>query len=216
MLIRLFACAWALLCAVTASAQELTSLPVPTVEYAADRVLETESGTFNGRVYAAKGRERGEMEAGGMRSVLILRMEEQKGWMLMPAQRMYQELDFAKARQQMGGKPADDVKISAVGTEEVEGHSATKYKILMKDGSAGGFMWITPEGIAIKMDMIQKSGKKNERMTMTLKNLEIGAQDPSLFEVPAGWSKMPAFGGGMFGTGGGLLGGAKKLLGGGR
>lgn len=212
MLIRLFACAWALLCAATAGAQELTTLPVPTVEYAADRVIETDAGTFGGRVYAAKGKERAEMEAGGMKSVMILRLEERKGWMLMPAQRMYQELDFAKAREQ-AGKPSDDVKISAVGSNTVEGHAATKYKLVMTDGSAGGFVWITPEGIAIKMDMVQKSGKKRDRMTMTLQNLEIGAQDPALFEVPAGWSKMPAFGG-MFGAGGGLVGGAKKLFGG--
>jgi hypothetical protein len=212
MLIRLFACAWALLCAATAGAQELTTLPVPTVEYAADRVIETDSGTFGGRVYAVQGKERAEMEAGGMKSVMILRFEERKGWMLLPAQRMYQELDFAKAREQ-AGKPSDDVKISAVGPDTVEGHAVTKYKLVMKDGSAGGFVWITPEGIAIKIDMVQKSGKKHDRMTMTLQNLQIGAQDPALFEVPAGWSKMPAFGG-MFGAGGGLGGGAKKLFGG--
>ena len=144
-----------------------------------------ESGTFDGRVYAAKGKERGEMDAGGMTSVLILRTEEKKGWMLMPAQRMYQELDFAQARQKMGGTPANDVKIAAVGSDTVEGHAATKYKLVMKDGSAGGFMWITGEGIVIKMDMIQKSGRKNKRMTMTLKNLQIGPQNPSLFEVPS-------------------------------
>lgn len=216
MLIRLFACAWALLCAATASAQELTSLPVPTVEYSADRVLETEAGTFNGRVYFARGKERGEMEAGGMKSVLILHTEAQKGWMLMPSQRMYQEMDFAKARQHMGGNPANDVKIGAVGADTVEGHATTKYKLVMKDGSAGGFMWITADGIVVKMDMIQKSGRKNERMTMTLKNLQVGTQDPALFEVPANYSKMPAFGS-MFGMGGGgLVGGAKKLLGAGR
>lgn len=216
MLIRLFACAWALLCAFTASAQELTTLPIPTVEYSADRVLEMESGTFDGRVYSAKGKERGEMDAGGMKSVLILRTEEKKGWMLMPSQRMYQELDFAQARQKMGGNPANDVKIAAVGSDTVEGHAATKYKLVMKDGSAGGFMWITGDGIVIKMDMIQKSGRKNERMTMTLKNLQIGPQDPSLFEVPSNYTKMPAFGG-MFGTGaGGIVGGAKKLFGAGR
>lgn len=201
MLIRLFACAWALLCALTASAQEVTALPVPTVEYAADRVLETEAGTFDGRVYAARGKERTEMAVGGMRSVLILRHAERKGWMLMPAQRMYQELDFARAREQ-SGRPADDVKISAVGSDTVDGRSATKYRLVLKDGSAGGYVWILPEGIVVKMDMIQKSGRKNERMTMTLRNLSIGAQDPALFEVPAGWSKMPAFGG-MFGAGGG-------------
>ena len=98
MFIRIFACAWALLCAATATAQETSPLPVPTVEYSADRVIEAESGTFGGRVYSALGRERTEMDAGGMKSVMILKLEENKGFMLMPAQRMYQELDLAKVR----------------------------------------------------------------------------------------------------------------------
>jgi hypothetical protein len=63
-------------------------------------------------------------------------------------------------------------------------------------------------------------------MTVTLKNLQIGPQDPAVFEVPSGYTKMPSFGAGAFGgaampgaatsAAGGVLGGAKKLLGLGR
>ena len=59
-------------------------LPVPTVEYSADRVIESEAGTFTGKVYSARDRERMETEMGGMRSVMILRRDKQIGWMLMP------------------------------------------------------------------------------------------------------------------------------------
>ena len=67
------------------------------------------------------------------------------------------------------------------------------------------------EGIAIRMDMLSKSDGKKTRITMTLKNLQVGAQDPQLFELPAGYNKMPAMGFG-FGKGKGLggLGGALK------
>jgi hypothetical protein len=226
MLIRLSACAWALLCA-TAAHAEGSPLPVPTVEYSADRVMETSAGTFNGRVYAARGRERAELEIEGMKSAMILKFDEKVGYMLMPAQKMYQTVDFAKARQQAGTGPTENVSISVVGREDVEGRSATKYKVLMKDGSAGGFMWFTDEGIAVKMDLLVKSGGgKSDRMTVTLKNLQIGPQDPAVFEVPSGYTKMPSFGAGAFGgaampgaatsAAGGVLGGAKKLLGLGR
>jgi hypothetical protein len=115
----------------------------------------------------------------------------------MPAQKMYMETDQHAARQQTAGMPAD-VTFSVVGPDTVEGVATTKYKLLMKDGTAGGFLWFTTEGIMIKMDAVQKEGKNSSRMTMTLKNLQIGPQDPQLFEVPSDYTKMAgglAFGG---------------------
>ena len=144
------------------------ALPVPTVEYSADRVVETEAGTFAGKVYSAKDKERAETSMQGMQSVMILRRDQQLGWMLMPAQKMYQQIDFAKAQQQSGAAPDSEVEITQVGSETIEGFDTTKYKMIMKDGSAGGFIWITGEGIAVKMDMLSKSDGKKTRITMTL------------------------------------------------
>jgi hypothetical protein len=39
-------------------------------------------------------------------------------------------------------------------------------------------------------------------MTVTLKNLKVGSQDASLFEVPSGYNAMPSMGGGFGGFGG--------------
>jgi len=174
-------------------------LPVPTVEYSADRVMETEAGTFEGKVYAAKDKERSETSLQGMTSVMILRRDKQLGYMLMPTQKMYQQMDFAKAQQQSGGQAADQVEITEVGSDTIEGQPTTKYKLIMKDGSAGGFMWFTKDGILMKMDTVVKNGRNKSRMTVTLKNLKIGSQDASLFEVPTGYNAMPSFGGGGFG-----------------
>src|SRR3569833_3624151 len=55
-------------------------LPTPTVEYSADRVMETEAGTFEGKVYAAKDKERSETNMQGMTSVMILRRDKQLGY----------------------------------------------------------------------------------------------------------------------------------------
>lgn len=186
-----------------------SSLPAPSVEYSADRIVETEAGTFEGKVYSSRDRERSETTMQGMQSVMILRRDRQLAWMLMPTQKMYQEMDFAKAQQQSGSAPDSQVEITEVGSDTVEGFATTKYKMLMKDGSAGGFIWITGEGIAVKMDMLSKSDGEKTRITMTLRNLQIGAQDPQLFELPEGYSQMPSFG---FGKGKGLggLGGALK------
>ncbi|MFC4308622.1 DUF4412 domain-containing protein [Steroidobacter flavus] len=177
---------------------EAATLPMPTVEYSADRIIETAQGSFEGKIFAAKDKERTETSMQGMQSVMILRKDQQLGWMLMPAQRMYQKLDFKQAQQQSGSQP-NDVEITEIGSDTVEGIAATKYKMIMKDGSAGGFLWITSEGITVKMDMLSKDGRDKNRTTVTLKNLVIGPQDAALFDPPADYKAMPSFGGGMKG-----------------
>lgn len=177
-----------------ASVAHGATLPMPCVEYSADRVMETSAGTFTGKVYVAKDKERSETNMGGMQSIMILRRDKQLGWMIMPMQKMYQTLDFAKAQAQSGAAPDSQVEITEVGTETVEGLSSTKFKMLMKDGSAGGFIWITEHGIPVKMDMLSKDGGAKTRMTITLKNVKIGQQDAQLFELPSGLSAMPNMG----------------------
>ena len=177
---------------------QAASLPIPRVDYSANRVIESEAGTFTGKVYAAKDKERTEIALRGMESVTIVRRDKRLGWLLMPSHRLYSQLDLARAQQQ-SGSPADDVSVEEIGLDTVEGHATTKYKLLMKDGSAGGFIWITGEGIAIKMDMLTKEGGKKSRMTMTLTNLKVGPQDAQLFELPRGYNSMPSVG--SFGVG---------------
>jgi hypothetical protein len=178
------------------------TLPVPTVEYSADRTIETEAGTMTGKVYSTRDKERSETNMRGMQTVIIIRRDKQLGYMLMPAQHMYQQLDLATAQKQSGSQASDQVDITQVGAETVEGHVTTKYKMVMKDGTAGGFIWITSDGVPVKMDMLSKSGGEKTRVTMTLSNLKVGAQDPQLFEVPGDYKALPKFGvaGGLSGV----------------
>jgi hypothetical protein len=192
---RLRSLALVALCTLGVTTQmEAATLPGPTVEYSADRVMETSAGTFNGKVYATKDKERSETSMGSMQSVMILRRDRQLGWMLMPSHKMYQTMDFAKAQAQSGAAPDDQVEITEVGSESIEGFQAKKFKMLMKDGTAGGFIWITEHGIPVKMDMLSKSGGEKSRMTVTLKNLKVGPQDAQLFELPSGYTAMPSMG----------------------
>jgi outer membrane lipoprotein-sorting protein len=191
----------ALLTASLASAQG-SPFPALSVDYSADRTIESEAGTFTGKVHVSGQKQRSETNMEGMQSVMIVRGDTKQGFMLMPAQRMAMALAYAQARQQSASGPPDDVSISVVGSEAIEGSETTKYKMLMKDGSAGGFLWITREGIIVKMDMLQKERGKKTRTTVTLRNVKIGPQDAALFEVPADYAQMPAMGGlGMPGMG---------------
>lgn len=169
-------------------------LPVPTVAYSAERVLETEQGSFTQRLHYACGKERSETDMGGLRSVVILRPDRGLGWMLMPAQRTYQQLDLAHARQQAGSAPAADVEVERVGTEIVAGREATKYRLVARDEGAGGFVWFTAEGIPVQMDLLSRQGRRQTRIKVSLRNLQIGPQDPALFELPEGYAPPAAMG----------------------
>ena len=182
-----------------ASAATAAPPPALSTEYSANRRIESDQGVIEGSIAAAPGRERSEMRVSGMSTVMILRSDRGLGWMLMPAQKMYMTMDFAKAAQQSGAAQNDQIDITEVGTETVEGQTATKYKMLMKDGSGGGFIWVTAQGIPVKMDFLSKSGGEKSRMTVTLKNLQIGSQDAQNFELPSGYTAMPNMG--NFGSG---------------
>lgn len=182
---------------ISTSLAEAAMPPPLSVEYSADRSIETDSGTIQGSIIAAPGMERGEMRMGAMASVMIVRMDARKGWMLMPAQKMYQELDFTQAAQQSGTVDPERVELEVAGTETVSGLATTKYKFVAKDRKSGGFLWYSAEGIPVKMDVLSKEGGRNSRMTVTLQNIRMGTQDRSAFEVPAGYNKLP--GGGLFG-----------------
>jgi hypothetical protein len=199
MFIRLFVALFLLACTMA----EAASLPVLTVEFSADRTMEIDQGTMHGRIVATPSVERSEVRIGDMSTVLILNKDKKTGYMLMPAQKMYQVMDFAQANKQAGAVVSEEVDVETVGQEVVSGQSATKYKFVMKDKSAGGFIWYTANGIAVKMDVVSKSGKDKTRMTVTLDNIRIAPQDPKSFEVPAGFAKLPSGGmlGAMTGTG---------------
>jgi hypothetical protein len=125
--------------------------------------------------------------------VTIIRPDKHLAWQLMPMQKMYMEMDFSSANK-MSGKAPDDVTIEKIGNESLDGINTTKYKILMKDKSAGGFIWLSPENIVLKMDFLSKEGKDKNRITTTLKNLKIEPQEAALFELPAGYQPMPSIG----------------------
>ena len=90
---------------------------------------------------------------------------------------------------------------TAMGEETLNGVKVTKYKTIATstDGKKfGGFSWRTKEGINLKQDLLYKEGNDKKRMLTELSNLKIGRQDPKLFEIPEGFTKLDM--GGMMGA----------------
>jgi outer membrane lipoprotein-sorting protein len=179
-----------MLCSHAASAD---TIPAANTAYSGIRQVVTAEGSFTQTVHHSHGKERNEMQMEGMSMIAIIRPDKKLAWQLMPMQKMYMQVDLATANK-MSGKAPDDVTIEKVGSDTLDGISTTKYKILMKDKSAGGFIWLTAENIPLKMDFISKEGKAKNRITMTLTNLKVEPQDAALFELPAGYHPMPSMG----------------------
>lgn len=172
---------------------QASSLPTPAVEYSADRTITSSMGDMQQKVFHSFGKERVEMQMEDVQTVMISRPDLGKFWNLMPMFEMYMEIDADKAGQ-MSGKAPDDMTIEKVGPDTVNGIATTKYKMLMKDKSAGGFLWLTAEHIPLQMDFISKEGGETSRVKMSMSNLKLGKQDAQLFELPEGLNQMPAMG----------------------
>lgn len=164
----------------------------PKVEYSGDSYMETAEGTMQGKVYSTPGRERREFVQQGERQIMIMHRDKKVVWMLMPEDKMYMEMKIPKEgrKDDLSGYKMETTR---VGTETVNGVSTTKNKIIMtapNGDKLGGFSWVSKEGIVVKLDAIAVEKNNKQRMKMELKNLKIGKQNPAMFEIPAGYTKM--------------------------
>ncbi len=181
----------------------------PQAEYSADETIQSEEGTIQQKVFVTPTKERKELLTGsGEGAVQIYRYDTKVMWMLMPSEKMYMEHSTAGPRRQGQGTDTSQwtYEDTAMGEETLNGIAVTKYKTIATstDGKKyGGFSWRTPEGINVKQDLLYKEGNDKKRMLTELSNLRIGRQDPSLFEIPEGFTKFDM--GGMMG---GMMGGA--------
>ncbi|MGH7228798.1 MAG: DUF4412 domain-containing protein [Nitrospiraceae bacterium] len=189
-----------LFCTVPVWAAQLSR---PQVEYSADSVMQTEEMTTEQHVYVTPAKERRETLTGsGDGSVQIFRYDSKVMWMLMPSEKMYMEHSMGKNK---GNDPSQwDFEETVMGEETLNGVKVTKYKTIATstDGKKyGGFSWRTREGISVKTDLLYKEGNEKKRMMTELKNVKVGRQDPQLFEVPKGYTKLDMSGmmGGMMG-----------------
>jgi hypothetical protein len=167
----------------------------PRVEYSADTVMETAEVSMKGHVNYAPKRERREMVTdGGDKMIMIMRLDKKMAWTLMPSEKMYIEMNLDQANSQAKDDTSKyKIEQTVIGPEMLNGVNTTKSKIIMtgpKGEKMGGFMWMTKDNIVVKMDAIAINKKDKMRFKTELTNLKVGKQDPALFEIPKGYTKM--------------------------
>jgi len=164
----------------------------PTVAFSAWRVITAGAATMEGPYYYAPGKHRSEMTMEGQTFTAIIREDREVLWTLLPQQNMYMELTFDARELGSGGafEGSDIVESREIGTEEVNGHRTTKYEVTVRDPggqTATGTLWATAQMIPVRMDMVLEDG---ESVVVELRDIEVGPQPDSLFEVPAGYTRL--------------------------
>src|SRR5208337_798360 len=154
-----------------------------------------------GKIYMAKDKMRMEpRQQSGPGGVLIVNLATQTSAVLMPGQKMYMEMPYGQGPQRqafnffrtsdVGNACGDWQKLATnrggtcrkVGNETVNGRNTVKYEGTQADGTTS-YVWLDP---SLRFP-VKWQGKNAEG---ELRNINVGSQPASLFEIPAGYQKM--------------------------
>jgi hypothetical protein len=156
-------------------------------EFSAKMVSTAAGRTATSKVYMKAGKFRFDNEAAG--SYTIARPDLKKVWVVMTAGKNYMEMGEAKEKE--SSVPAEKVKgevsRKAVGSETLDGHPTTKYEVTAtKEGKTvtSYQWWATDINFPVKTAAVDGS------WSMEYREIKIGGQPDSLFEIPAGYKKM--------------------------
>lgn len=187
----------ALLAAPMAAAAEIGPFGLPTAPYSADSRITADGRTIDARIHADGQRERREIRAEGMEQVMLIDHGTQKATMLIVEQKVAMEVDMDATG---GPMAATKWETREIGREELAGRTVTRHHV---DGSGAdgarvvGEVWLTDEKIPVKSALDVTEEGQTVRIVQELSNLRIGPVDPALFQVPAGYQKVPMPGGGQ-------------------
>ncbi|PIU40978.1 MAG: hypothetical protein COS99_07895 [Candidatus Omnitrophica bacterium CG07_land_8_20_14_0_80_42_15] len=166
-----------------ASAVILYTACVWALEFSADMVTTTEAGTFEGKIFVSNNKMRTEMP----QAISIVRFDKQITWVIMPEQKMYMEQTIdPKTVSSAAEKVPGEIERTALGDETVDGRSTTKYKVVYTAANTEEtvLQWIDKEtSIPIKV------GSEDGTWLTEYRNLKVGPQPDSLFEMPEGYAK---------------------------
>lgn len=159
-------------------------------DFAADMVMTSPEGRMQAKIFTSNKKFRMEMAG----SVVITRMDLNLSWVIMEAERMYMEQRVDPGMvAKTAGDPSAEIERTPLGPDPVDGKPAEKFKVTYAVNGAreSVYQWNSPATpVPVKMAALDGS------WSVTYQNIRTGAQDPKLFEVPAGYQKfaMPDMG----------------------
>jgi hypothetical protein len=163
----------------------LFSASAGALEFSADTVMTAEGHKTQGKIYGKTDRFRMEISQPS-HMIMISRTDKMLAWNIMPDQKMYMEipLDPQNApKTEIKG----EIERKHVGSETIDGHPVKKYLVTYKEDNRTSQLY---QWMATDINFPVKSADINNKWVQEYKNVKIGPQPNSLFELPSGYSKM--------------------------
>lgn len=157
------------------------------LEFSADTIITTKEVKTKGKIYFKADRFRVDMKD-PMEMIVITRIDKKVIWSIMPDEKMYMEMPFdPKNKPMVDEKIEGEIERKYIGDETIDGHPTKKYLVTFKiDNQIEKIYqwWATDINLAIKSAAVDGS------WVHEFKDIKIGPQPDSLFELPAGYKKM--------------------------
>ncbi|HXP04098.1 MAG TPA: hypothetical protein VN808_08260 [Stellaceae bacterium] len=179
----------AMLATATASAATLSDAKVG---FSADRLLVVNGKPYHGKMWNMPGKERHEQDLNGIPVAFVLRNDTPVGDLVLP--KLHTTVEFVMPPEL---RLFDDPRLvrKPVGHDLVNGITTTKYdvEVTVPEGHGTGDLWLSDQGIPMKLDgTFTRASGRVATLHWELTHVHVGPQPPTLFEPPAGFSKLPA------------------------
>jgi hypothetical protein len=152
-------------------------------DFSADMISTAQGRSFQGKIYISKDKTRMETPE----SISITRLDKKVVWVLMPKDKMYMEQPVDPSKTvATSEKNSNEIERKLIGKEMIDGRMADKYQVVYSENGKKltMFQWIAA-GLKIPV----KTAAADGSWTMEYKNIKIGKQPDSLFEVPGDYQK---------------------------
>jgi hypothetical protein len=170
-------------------ALSMFALPAVAEEFSADMLINAGGRQMTSKMFSKDGKQRVEIATPGGKMINIIDFKTGKVFSLMPAQKMYMELEgmddatLKQIKDFRAGKTPPGAK--KVGSEKVSGYSTDVY--MVDDPKSGKTkMWYAPK---LKYPVKSEGAGPMGKHSMQLTNIKEGGVSDSLFKVPAGYKK---------------------------
>lgn len=162
--------------------------------FSADQVHTMGNKTKTLKVHGTANAMRMEGEDKGKKSIVIMRFDRKVMWSLLPDQKMYVELPWASQAEWATWMKGAEVQRQPLGTEQVGAYLCDKSRVQV---TLNGKVYTSLEWAAKQLNgFVVKTQDEKGQWSNEYQNVQLGPQDPSLFEVPADYKKLSL--GGMF------------------
>jgi len=156
------------------------------LELSSDFVTTHGGFTTSGKIYLTADKIRMDMDSPQKMSS-ITRMDKKVIWNVMHDQKSYMELPFVEDRKpRVEKKYEGEIERKLLKKETIDGHPTEKYLITFKERDKTNKVyqwWATDINFPVKTEDFNGQWKQEYR------NIKMGKQDNSLFEIPAGYKK---------------------------